>query len=267
MQKNISELGSREAEFLARVASSKPEFSVSDAVSYWGNNQIAWNKLRLLERKGWIARMERGKYLVIPLEAGPTRSWTQDSYLVAATLVQPGAIAYWTAIRHWNWTEQIPRIVYIQTTKRKSLQRRTVFGVEYEFVTVDKRKFYGHIKQWREGKEILVTDKEKTLVDCADDVERAGTIEELAKAVKVAAGEISWKKLDQYVQRFPNAAVKKRLGYLFETLVRPLSSQAMEILESWQHDLTTGVVPMQPSKRRTGKTVTRWRIRVNAEVA
>ena len=266
MQKNISELGAREAEFLAKMASLGSEATVKDAVRFWGTSQMAWKKLRSLERKSWIARMERGKYLLIPLEACINRYWTQDSYLVAAALVQGGAIAYWTALRHWNWTEQIPRIVYVQTTRRKSLKRRTVFGVVYEFVTVSERKFYGHIKQWREGKEILVTDKEKTLVDCADDVERAGTIEELAKAIMASASEISWEKLDEHVRRFPNAAVKKRLGYLFETLVCSLPDQAREVLESWQKGLSAGVVLLQPSKRHTGKVVTRWRIRLNAEV-
>jgi restriction endonuclease S subunit len=43
------------------------------------------------------------------------------------------------------------------------------------------RKFYEHVKEWRNGKSVLINDKEKTLVDCADDVERAGSIEELAK--------------------------------------------------------------------------------------
>src|SRR5437879_4359895 len=145
---------------------------------------MAWKKLRLLERKGWIARIERGKYLVIPLEAGPERKWSEDSYLIAAELVQPAAISYWSAIRHWNWTEQIPRIVYVQSTSRKKNPRRTVFGVQYEFVTVNKRKFYGHVKTWHNGNAILITDKEKTLIDCADDVERAGSLEELSKAVK-----------------------------------------------------------------------------------
>jgi predicted transcriptional regulator of viral defense system len=249
------------------MASSGPQFAVPEAARFWGGREMAWKKLRLLEHKGWIARLERGKYLVIPLEAGPNRTWTQDSYLIATVLVQPAVIAYWTALRHWNWTEQMPRIVYVQTTKRKSVKRREVFGVLYEFVTVNQRKFYGHKKVWRDGKAVLVTDKEKTLVDCADDVERAGTIEELAKAVKAAAAEISWEKLGEYVRRFPNGAVKKRLGYLFETVARSLPKEALTLLESWQRELSAGVVPLQPSRRRTGKVITRWRIRVNAEVA
>jgi predicted transcriptional regulator of viral defense system len=138
--------------------------------------------------------------------------------------------------------------------------------VQYQFVTVSKSKFYGHIKEWYKGKPVLITDKEKTLVDCADDVERAGTIEELAKAVKSAVNEISWPKLNEYVARFPNGAVPKRLGYLFEALIAELPSEAIQVLSTWQGSLSAGVVPLQPMKSKTGKISTRWRVRVNARI-
>ena len=54
------------------------------AVKFWGSRLVAKKKLHVLEKKGWIARLERGKYIVIPLEAGPERRWTEDSYVVAA---------------------------------------------------------------------------------------------------------------------------------------------------------------------------------------
>ena len=267
MQKNITELGPKEAEFLSKVASSKsPQFSIEQAIAFWGSSEMAWKKLRHLERKGWIARIERGKYIVIPLEAGPRRQWSVEPYLIAAELVQPAAVAYWSAIRHWNWTEQIPRIVYVQTTQRKKTPRRKIFGVAYEFVTVSSEKFFGNVKEWRNGKAILITDKEKTLVDCADDVERAGSIEELVKAVKSAASEISWSKLNAYVQRFPNGAVPKRLGYLFEILVPNLPAEAATVLQSWREQLSAGVAPLQPSRSKGGKISTRWHVRVNAAI-
>lgn len=267
MTKNITSLGPKEAEFLAQVASSNKEiFAVQDARRFWGSAEMAWKKLRHLERKGWIARIERGKYLVIPLEAGPQREWTEDAYVIASTLVQPSIIAYWSAIRHWNWTEQIPRIVYVQTTKRKSNPRRTIFGVPYEIVTVSTKKLFGHVKQCRMDKPFLVTDKEKTMIDSADDVDRSGSIEELAKAVVEGAKEVSWNKLYDYAARFPNGAVKKRLGYLFETLVPNLPEDAKLILEKWQQELTEGMSSLEPSGGATIRISTRWRILVNAGI-
>lgn len=82
--------------------------TVRGTSEYWGSSAMAWKKMRPLERKRWIIRLERGKYLVVPLEAGEHRMWCEEPYLVASTLVHPAAIAYWTAIRHWGWTEQIP---------------------------------------------------------------------------------------------------------------------------------------------------------------
>ena len=265
VQKNITQLGPKEAEFLSLMSTTGGQFTNERAARFWGSREMTKKKLYQLEKRGWVARIEKGKYLVIPLAAGAQRTWSEEPYLVATTLVQPAAIGYWTAIQHWNWTEQIPRTIYIQTTTRKKATARTVFGVEYQFVTVPKSKFYGHVKEWYTGKPVLISDKEKTLIDCADDVDRAGTIEELAKAVKAAAIEISWLRLNEYGQRFPNRSAMKRLGFLFERLVTSLSDEARGVLEGWQTTLSAGIVPLQPGGRPTGRISTRWRIRINTE--
>ena len=265
MTKNITSLGARENEFLVTLSGSDRNiFTLREAREFWGSPHNAKIAIHRLITKGWLASIEKGKYLIIPFEAGPSRKWTEDAAIIAAVLVQPAAIAYWSAIRHWNWTEQIPRIVYVQTTKRKSNPRRKIFGVQYEIITVAAKKFFGLAKDWRNGKHFFVTDREKTLVDCADDIDRAGSIEELAKAVKEAAKEISWKKLNNYVERFPNGAVKKRLGFLLETFVPAIPDEGKAVLTNWQKQLSAGVSPLVPSLPQRGKIVLRWRILVNA---
>ena len=266
VMKKISQLGPREAEFLSLVSAGGGMFDNELAAQFWKSHGLAAKKLYQLERRGWLARLERGKYLVIPLEAGRERTWSEEPYLVASALVTPAVIAYWTAIRHWNWTEQIPRLIYVQTTSRKKTAERVVLGVQYQFVTVPNAKFYGHVKEWFKGRPVFITDKEKTLIDCADHVERAGTIEELAKAVKSAASEISWSIFRDYVRRFPNRSAVKRLGYLFESLVKNLPDEAHRVLEDCQSHLSAGVVPLQPGGRSTGRISTRWRVRVNADL-
>ena len=267
MQKNITELGPREAEFLASFAAETDgKFSINEAKDFWGSPEMARKKLWRLEQKGWVVRIERGKYIIIPLEAGSKRYWSEDPYIIAKMLVEPAVVAYWSAIRYWDWTEQLPNIIFVQTTKRKKTQRRKVFGVSYEIVTVTRKKFFGYSRQWRNEVDFLVTDKEKTLIDCADDVRRSGSLEELIKAVQEAVKEISWSKLEAYSDRFPNGAVKKRLGYLFETLIPELPQDAKKLLTKWQSDLTAGISPLVPGCRKSGKISTRWRILVNWKV-
>jgi predicted transcriptional regulator of viral defense system len=267
MYKSITELGAREAEFLARMASkNKSELLTEDAVSYWGSREMAWKKLRLLERKGWIERIERGKYIVIPLEAGETRNWSEDPYIIANTLIQPAVISYWTAIRHWNWTEQMPNVVYVQTTARKSKMSKTVFGVQYEIVRVNPKKFFGFTSEWRKGRKVLISDREKTFIDCADNPNRAGSIEELCKAVREGWKEISWTRLNDYVLRFPSGAVKKRLGFLIEELINPLPEETNNILRNWRSTLTGGMSSLVPGIGRKGRFMRRWNLFINVEV-
>lgn len=267
MKKNITELGPREAEFLAQMASrTSMSFTIHDAVSFWGSRERAREKLSHLVRKGWLERIERGKYLIIPLEAGPKRQWSENPLLIASMLAQPAVIAYWSAIRYWNWTEQLPRITYIQTTQRKNTPRKKVMGTQFEIVTVPVAKFFGHIKRWEGGISYWVTDKEKTLIDCASDVIRSGSIEELIKAVSSGVQEIDFVKLTRYASQFPNGAVKKRLGYLFEQSGRELSQEGEKMLLEWQDGLTKGISPLMPGGPESGNIVTRWRLHVNVEV-
>lgn len=267
MQKGITELGPREAEFLASLAAETDHrFTIRDAVDFWGRPEMAWKKLWRLEQKGWIARIERGKYIIIPLEAGSERTWSEDPYLIAKMLVEPAVIAYWSAIRYWNWSEQLPNIMFIQTTRRKKTPRRKVFGIPYEIVTITKKKFFGYTKQRRNEIDFWVTDKEKTLIDCADDLRRGGSLEGLIKAVIEGTKEISWDKLGKYIDRFPNGAVKKRLGFLFETLIPEVPQIAKNLLNKWQSELTAGISPLVPGVRKPGKISTRWRLLINMKL-
>ena len=266
MLKNITELGPREAEFISIVASRQKIVTIKDATDFWKSPALTRKKMSRLQQKGWLERLERGKYMVIPLEAGPERQWSENSLYLAGYLASPASVAYWSAIRYWNWTEQLPQIVYVQTTQRKNTSRKTIMGVQYEIVTVPQAKYFGSIKQWEGEHSFWVTDKEKTLIDCADVVKRSGSIEELAKAVKNSASEIDFKKLDRYILQFPNGAVKKRLGFLFESLAAGLSQDARSILFEWSNHLSQGIAPLDPGGQKSGKINSRWKILRNIEI-
>jgi len=110
MTRTITELGPRQAEFLTTMAGSGHDiFTSEDASGFWGSEQYTRNELAQLESKGWLERLEKGRYLIIPLEAGIGREWSEDPLKIGTFLVPDGAAAYWTAMRHWGWTTQLPR--------------------------------------------------------------------------------------------------------------------------------------------------------------
>lgn len=126
MIKSITELGPKEAEFISMVASKgRLSFTIHEAVPYWGSRKRTRQKLSHLVQKGWLERIERGQYIVVPFEAGPERKWSENPYIIASLLTKPAVIAYWSAIRFWNWTEQMPRVVYVLTTQLNN--NKTIF--------------------------------------------------------------------------------------------------------------------------------------------
>src|ERR1035437_2839200 len=135
MTRTITELGPREAEFLAMMAgAARDVFTFEQAERFWGARPTTRNVLARLESKGWLERLERGKYMLIPLEAGIGREWSEDPLVIGSFLAPSGAAAYWTAVRHWGWTQQLPRTHFFIAAKRRLNPDKTILVVPYRFV-------------------------------------------------------------------------------------------------------------------------------------
>jgi predicted transcriptional regulator of viral defense system len=266
VSQNITGLGSKEAEFLAAFASQgKTIFTVEQARDFWGDAVYTTKVLGRLETKGWLRRLERGAYMIIPLEAGPDRTWSESALVIAPHLIQPAAIAYWSALHYWHMTEQISHTVFVQSTRRKHQRQKEILGIPFRFVTVVEKKFFAVVKRALGGQPIYVTDREKTLVDAADRPDLSGGVAQLAQALRAAWGDLDWQRLDGYLDRWPTRSPLKRIGYLVETLELPLPDRE-ERLNRWRDSLSSGIVPLEPDRGGdTGRIVTRWRLRVNVE--
>jgi len=113
-----------------------------DGYDVLGEGRSARDTLARLVAKGWLDRIEKGKYLIVPLEAGPDRTWTEDAHVIAGHLVSPSMVSYWSALNYWNLTEQVPRVTCVQTTARKENRRPRVLGMRFRIVRVNPRKFF-----------------------------------------------------------------------------------------------------------------------------
>ena len=266
MTRHITELGKREVEFLSTLASQGREiFTIDDARKYWGAPHTTRKRLAHLEKKGWLERLERGKYLIIPLEAGPERSWSEHALVIAAHLLKTSAVAYWSALHYWRLTEQAPQVVFVQSTSRKFAAEKQVLGVTYRFITVVERKFFGRQQERIDHKVFFVTDKEKTLLDCLDRPDLAGGLVEVVKALRTSASEFDWDHIDAYAKRFNVGAVLKRLGFLIEELGVAIPDRH-ERLSRWSSGITAGISKLDPSTpRKEHRIDTRWRVRVNLD--
>ncbi len=266
MSQTITGLDPKEAEFLIALASQDRRiFTIEQAREFWGDAAYTTNVLGHLERGGWLHRLERGTYLIVPLEAGPDRAWSASAVVIAPYLIEPAAIAYWSALHHWHMTEQVPRTVFVQSTSRKHQRRKDILGVSYRFVTVVESKFFGVVERTLDGQPISVTDREKTLVDAADRPALSGGIAQLAQALHAAWSDLDPGRLEGYLDQWPTGSPKKRIGYLVESLKLPFPNRD-ERLARWRGSLSSGIVALEPGRgTREGRIVTRWGLRVNVD--
>lgn len=211
-----------------------------------------------LTKKKWLERVGKGKYLIVPLEAGQKGLYTEHEFIMASELVDPYYIGYWSALNFHGMTEQVPLTVFVATTKRKKFLN--LHGVDYKFVTLTKKKFFG-IKKYAIGdSKVEISSPEKTLVDSLDHLEYSGGFEEVSKAIKTAGNEISKEKLVDYAIRLKNGSVLKRLLYLVDKLNIELPK---ELKEKIRQNFTTGYALLDPTKKDMGRYKRKWRVKIN----
>ena len=235
-----------------QLASSGSIFTFKDAQKILGANYFVVKVILFrLEKKGWIERIEKGKYMIIPLGA-KKGEYTLNEFIIASILVKPYAIAYWSALNHYGLTEQIPHTVFIQTMARKKKIKIEVFGVEYQIVRIKNEKFFGLRKEWIDETQIKITDKEKTVIDCLDKPQYCGGIVEVAKSLK--NDKYDKNKLSEYAKGIGNSGVIRRLGYLCDYLGIDINISPVK---------TRNYLYLDPTMPHRGSKNAKWRLIIN----
>ncbi|TET71564.1 MAG: hypothetical protein E3J56_06515 [Candidatus Aminicenantes bacterium] len=229
-------------------------FTFNEAKDTFGTNfYVTKVILSRLEKRGWIERIEKGKYIIIPLGAEKGK-YTLNEFVIGSLLVKPYAIAYWSALNFYGLTEQIPNTVFMQTTARKKKQEIDVFGVKYKLVRIKKEKIFGLRTEWIEETEINITDREKTIIDCLDKPQYCGGVVEVAKALRKE--NLNHEKIVKYAREIGNSGVIRRLGYLCDFLRIDIDVPMIE---------TRNYLLLDPTMPHKGKKDAKWRVIVNLD--
>ncbi len=255
-------LGRLEADFLAH-AGSLGMFSVGDAQRLLGEGRERYVRefLSFLRTKGWIERVKPGLYAVIPLSSGTARTPQIHEYLVAMRLLEPAAIAFFSAMNFHGLTEQLPRQVFIATDHKVMRTVRESVGFSFRIVALRPQRFFGLQKEWINDGPFMITDLEKTLVDGLALPEYVGGVGVVATGMAQSWQRIDEVRLHEYARRMGISAVIKRLGYLQEAL----GLGDPEALRR-STNLAFGYPRLDPTLPAAGVHNRRWGIQINAQV-
>lgn len=194
------------------------------------DDQTLYDLLSQLEDKGWLLRVEKGTYVVVPRAA--RRTWHEHPFLVAAALApDPYYISYWSALSYHNLTTQLPRLVAVAIPAgRRRHRSHVVFqGDTYDFIARAPTSFFSIATETLVGLNgaahvaVAIAAPEKALLDALDDERFSGGMGEVIEALHrgLASGVINPQRLVDDALRYPNRGLVNRLGYLLAHSAAP----------------------------------------------
>lgn len=224
------------------------------------SNSYATLLLHRLERKRWVDRISKGKYMFVPAAAGyEERFPSLNPLLAGSALISPYYYSYSTANAHYGLTTQLPATVYLATTIKKPLF--VWKNTSFRFVTLARRKFFGFTKIRMQAAEVNIADIEKAIIDSVDKPKHSGGIEEVVAVVHRSYRRVDMSKLINYALRMKTHIVCQRLGFILDflaskELVGPLAKDLREKLLSG-----VSMTPIYIGPRGSGGDYSRdWRV-------
>jgi len=261
MAQNVRTLGDVGSSLLTELArQGKRVFNFEDAARVYGSRDGALRELlSTLVKRQWLRRIERGKYLMLPLEAGREGEWSEHEFIIASYLVQPYYIGFRSALNFYGYTEKVSRTVFVASTRRKLKSTLELSGVTYRFVYMTAAKFFGITDVTLDGYKIAISDREKTVVDCLDRMEYCGGVAEVAKALCYGRGELDYARMVDYARKNGNRAAGQRLGYLMELL----GFATKRTIAGLRRDMSGSYARLDTLAPPKGRYIERWKVLVN----
>jgi predicted transcriptional regulator of viral defense system len=228
-------------------------FSSRTINDLFGLNKYKTSRLlSRMQQAGLVIQLERGKYLLLGLS--PERVLSNPLF-IASYVVTPAYVSFWSALHYHGLTEQVPRTVFVATTRRK--QELVFRGMHFKFVTLKPKAFFGYQRQTLAELPVVVADQAKAILDSLALPEYAGGLPEVAKALQMALSDhgVEVSTLIDYASRLENASLSSRLGYLLESLGQPIAGL----------QAARGPVKLDPHRVKQGAFDSRWQLFLNID--
>lgn len=259
MQNNYKNLSKDELYLISRAEYERQKLITTEFVQKLFPSKTKASKLLFsLTYKKRLIRIEKGKYILVPIKA-PNQQWMPNEFVVADLWMgdTPYYIGYFTMYNYWGFTEQIPSTIFVLNTGKSC--KKEISGIRYDAVKIDSRKYFGIKKIKIEDQEVCISDKERTLVDFA--YNPLGSLRNFEVALQDNLGNIDLERFIRYLKKFPVVSVRKRAGFLLERL--GCSEKMLKPLQKSIGEKRVLVLLDPHGPMRQGKINKEWKIIVN----
>jgi predicted transcriptional regulator of viral defense system len=257
----MSGIGTVYREKLSKVINSSKGGITTDTVSkaLGVNKQEAGRLLSRWSKSGWLRRIKRGFYISVPIEASPGQLAIENPWVVVSKIFSPGYIGGFSAIKHWDLSEQIFETVVFFTTKKVHTRNPQYSGLKIRLKSISPEKLFGTKTVWIDSSKVLVSDPSKTMIDILDEPALVGGMSIVRDFLQKYL-DSDFKNLSlmtDYATRMKNDTIFKRLGFLLELMV-PSEEKALEDIRK---RISSGYSKFDPSVENV-RIVKRWNLKI-----
>lgn len=210
-----------------------------------------------LTKKGIFKIIKKRVYFYSPLESGPAGS-NINEYIVPPLLFPRGNyyVGYSTMYNYYGFSDQISQTMYVLNT---AVQRQKYIGnMLFKLFRISPKRIYGLDKIKIRNSDVVVSDKERTLVDLIYFPDPVGSLKKALDILKsqVIAGKVDIKRLIKYAVRFPSISTRKRIGFVMEQC-KVSDANLMPLLKSVRK---TSLITLYGAKSRKGAINDKWKV-------
>ena len=202
----------------ALLKKGKTTFTLDEALDYTTSDYpVTVNLMARLVKRGLIARIKSGKYLI--LQTGAENTQLKNWPIIAREIIAPNSyfISHYSAMRLHGMTSHVALDVYLTTPAR--IPNKKLQDIRYHFIFSKKEHFWGLTTHWATKQEqVQVSDLERTILDGLDRPDISGGMIDVVRGIWAKQKEIDWVKLAADAKKFKTKAAAKRLGFIIETL-------------------------------------------------
>lgn len=158
-----------------------------------------------LKKEILIFEIEKNKYTL-----------NKDPFVIASNIIWPCYISFWSALRYYNLTEQLPQNIFVVTTRARKKKEIKFNDIKIVFTTVKGKYFFGYNKERYQNFDIFIANKEKALIDSV--LFKKISFSEICDIIKKNIDEIDTELMVDYLIKIKNKVLIKRFGFLFYKL-------------------------------------------------
>lgn len=214
-----------------------------------------------LVRTGWLVRIAKGQYQLLPAKTGLDPFPMGDKFVLACQAFPDAFIAYGSAAEQHGLSLQVFNSVIIANTARSGT--RSIGSLNVQLVKVATTNYLG-FQSLNRGPSVKVATLERTLIDCIDRPDLAGGISDLVEILERGKKRADLERVIELLSSYSSKSLIKKVGFLLEQFDYPLTNAQIDLLLRMSSGVKTYLFSMRIPGTSKSKYSRKWRLIVNA---